>query len=365
MSTTAPTTAPKAPHFAFVDGLRGFAALAVVLYHVGFGSERAKLVGNHLPAFIREPIVQHGGLGVAVFFVLSGLVMAHTLRNAHVTPRYTGRFALRRLARLTPPYYASIAVALAVAGIATVVKGQAYTLEDTPLTVGRLLSHLPYLQESLHQHEIVSVYWTLCYEVAFYLTFCVLMGLAGVLDRRLGGLRGRALVFGVVAAGALVLSLGHIQGEMRPLPWVRAFFAFLLGVFCYWVWQRTMPMWPLLVYGALALVTGIWAEPAYRYVAVATTALLLFAGRRDYMGRWLKGRVVQFLGRTSYSMYLFHSAALTVVYYATSETIGESLGAQLVYVVLGLAACVVTSAVMWHLAERPSIALSQKVKASS
>jgi len=363
--TSQPATVAKAPHFAFVDGLRGLAALAVVLYHVGFGGERAKLVGNHLPAFVREPIVQHGGLGVAVFFVLSGLVMAHTLRNARVTPRYTGRFALRRLARLTPPYYASIAVAIAVAGIATVVKGQAFLLEDRPLTAVRLLSHLPYLQESLHQHEIVSVYWTLCYEVAFYLTFCVLMGVAGVLDRRLGGLRGRAVVFSIVAAGALVLSLGHIQGEMRPAPWVRAFFAFLLGVFCYWVWQRTMPMWPLLVYGALALATGLRAEPAYRYVAVATAALLLIAGRRDYMGRWLKGPVVQFLGRTSYSMYLFHSAALTVVYYATSEIIGESLGAQVVYVVVGLAACVVTSAVMWHVFERPSIALSQRVKATS
>ena len=92
-------TESKASHFAFVDGLRGLAALAVVLYHVGFGGQRASLVGDHMPAFIRTPIVQHGGLGVAVFFVLSGLVMAHTLRSARITPAYAGRFALRRLAR--------------------------------------------------------------------------------------------------------------------------------------------------------------------------------------------------------------------------------------------------------------------------
>jgi peptidoglycan/LPS O-acetylase OafA/YrhL len=349
-------------HFTFVDGLRGVASSAVVLYHVGFGGQRAQLLGNHLPGPLRNAIVVRGGLGVAVFFVLSGFVMAHALRRAHVTPTYTGRFAVRRLARLTPPYYAAIAVAIAVAGIATLVKDQAFVLEDTPLTVARFLTHLPYLQESFSEHEIVSVFWTLCYEVAFYLVFCVLMGIAGALDRVLGGLRGRAVTFGIVAIAALVLSLGHIQGEMRPFPWVRAFFAFLLGVFCYWTVQRVMPLWALGVFGVAVLCTALRAEPDYRYVALATAAVLLFAGRRALMGRWLAGPTMQFLGRTSYSMYLFHSAALTVVYYATSETIGEGVAGQVLYVVVGLLACVVTAAVMWHLVERPSIALSRRVR---
>ena len=58
-------------------------------------------------------ILRHGDLGVEVFFVLSGFVIAHQ-RGRPITPAFAGRFALRRAIRLDPPYYFTILVSVAL-----------------------------------------------------------------------------------------------------------------------------------------------------------------------------------------------------------------------------------------------------------
>src|SRR5687767_14893601 len=70
-----------------LDGLRGLAVSAVVLFHLGFGG------------------VTGGYLGVSLFFTLSGVLIGSLVLNEIVT---TGRFSLRRFwlrraRRLLPP----------------------------------------------------------------------------------------------------------------------------------------------------------------------------------------------------------------------------------------------------------------------
>ncbi len=67
----------SARRFAFVDALRGFAALSVVLYHADEGGHITGLLA-HLPAWVAH-VLRQGGVGVAVFFVLRGW-----MRNAHL-----------------------------------------------------------------------------------------------------------------------------------------------------------------------------------------------------------------------------------------------------------------------------------------
>ena len=84
------------PRFLFIDGLRGIASLAVVIYHLGPAGHLA----GRLNQFVPVPIVAiftRGGLGVAIFFVLSGFVIAYSQRGARVTARYFGNFAFRRV----------------------------------------------------------------------------------------------------------------------------------------------------------------------------------------------------------------------------------------------------------------------------
>lgn len=99
---TAPAGAIAAGRFVFVDALRGIAALWVVLFHL-FATSHLE----HLEAALPVPIAQllHAGyLGVTIFFVLSGFVIAHSVARHRVDAAFAGWFVVRRSVRLSVPY---------------------------------------------------------------------------------------------------------------------------------------------------------------------------------------------------------------------------------------------------------------------
>ena len=92
-----------------IDSLRGFAAIAVVFFHLT-GNIRQEL-SMWVPEIVMT-IFSYGYLGVPVFFVISGFVIAQSIANANVNLKFAGNFALRRMIRLDPPYWASIIIAM-------------------------------------------------------------------------------------------------------------------------------------------------------------------------------------------------------------------------------------------------------------
>src|SRR5947209_12608451 len=90
------------PKIGIVGALRGFAALAVCWFHFTFGQTPGlKWTG------------QYGWLGVHTFFVISGFIIPYSLYQYRYSIRDYLRFVGKRLARLHPPYLASIAVVIA------------------------------------------------------------------------------------------------------------------------------------------------------------------------------------------------------------------------------------------------------------
>ena len=87
-----------------LTGIRGVAAVLVVLYHT------ATTVGVFAPVM---PILMHGYIAVDLFFVLSGFVMAVTYRQAFAgkwgTQPYI-QFLLKRLGRVYPLYVVLVVV---------------------------------------------------------------------------------------------------------------------------------------------------------------------------------------------------------------------------------------------------------------
>ena len=108
MTTTAPRSTPTghqaAPgEFRGLTGLRIVAALWVVAFHFHFTA---------LPGVARVdrwlgPLLSQGALGVDLFFVLSGFVIAHTYLD-RLGPRPRARMAVRflwaRISRMWPAY---------------------------------------------------------------------------------------------------------------------------------------------------------------------------------------------------------------------------------------------------------------------
>ncbi|KAB1123843.1 acyltransferase family protein [Neorhizobium galegae] len=100
-----------------------------------------------LPDWV-ETALLNGGLGVAVFFVLSGFVIAHSLYDKPMSLPEFGRFTLRRSLRLDPAYWASIAVTIAFAALSSyLVSGRLGQRKDPdlpPQNVAPLaVRHLP------------------------------------------------------------------------------------------------------------------------------------------------------------------------------------------------------------------------------
>src|SRR5689334_6415897 len=93
--------APALPHqrFAFVDALRGLAALAVCCHHIDRFGPLWEPASYTIPETLGT-LFEHGRVGVKVFFVISGFVIAYSVRKVWVTPGYLGNFALRRSIRL-------------------------------------------------------------------------------------------------------------------------------------------------------------------------------------------------------------------------------------------------------------------------
>jgi peptidoglycan/LPS O-acetylase OafA/YrhL len=96
--------------------MRGFAALWVVFFHL---DKQGAITGltAHLPARLSYVAFGYGSAGVAIFFALSGFVIAHSLNGKEMTPAELGRFALRRSVRLDPAYWASIMLTVSVAAM--------------------------------------------------------------------------------------------------------------------------------------------------------------------------------------------------------------------------------------------------------
>jgi peptidoglycan/LPS O-acetylase OafA/YrhL len=146
---------PPAARMGWLDALRGFAALTVVWFHLSplmLGNQRHLAIMRHIDL---------GKYGVLLFFLVSGYVIPMSLER-HGSLR---RFWIGRLCRIYPAYLAAIAL-VAVLCAAGWLTWQASLRQET--TTG-VLAHATMMPDLLGLRGAVRVFWTLSYEMTFYL----------------------------------------------------------------------------------------------------------------------------------------------------------------------------------------------------
>src|SRR6478609_6240263 len=175
---TRPTAAPTAPvatrRLAYVDTLRGFAALWVFLLHVhGYWLDNVrppKLSGDGV--LVRA--MGFGGAGVDIFIVLSGFCLTLPLiRDGRVRDLEPRPFFRRRAYRLLPAYYAAVLLVMAL----ELVPGLRERLVSRDLTPLDGLTHLT-LTFPLFGDTLSSVngsLWSISLEATLYLGFPLLL----------------------------------------------------------------------------------------------------------------------------------------------------------------------------------------------
>ncbi|GAA3567985.1 acyltransferase [Nonomuraea rosea] len=146
---------PAPNRLAWLDALRGPAALAVTLHHAGW---------TFLPGLwaVVDRRIDFGTWGVFVFFLVSGYIIPASLeRRGDLRAFWTGRAF-----RLLPLLLAACCLALFLAHLGLIPGEPHLTERPLPLVV---LGNVTMLQELLNLPAVISVTWTLSYEMAFYL----------------------------------------------------------------------------------------------------------------------------------------------------------------------------------------------------
>jgi peptidoglycan/LPS O-acetylase OafA/YrhL len=301
-----------------LDGVRGLAALFVVVNHVflrafpGYPVDRAPFWAGW---FI------YGRFAVVVFIVLSGFSLA--LSPARHGWRLDGvsRFAHRRARRILPAYWAALAFSLAVAWLVVPPPGQGLPDAKSVVVNGLLVQNL------VGATSPNRSFWSMAVEAQLYVALPVLL----LMLRRWGAV---VMVTTVTIVVATVGILGpHISRldvfVIQSPPDLAALFAVGVvsaGIVGASAARRSWPWAGLALAAAAPVLAIIWWQGSvwtldhlfWVDLALAPAVACLLAGLATGhpvpLLRLLDARPIRSLGASSYSLYLTHGPIVVVVY---------------------------------------------------
>jgi len=288
--------------YASLQAGRGLAALLVVVHHVCFFATGTPHLWQR-PAIARWTAGPQ--LGVAFFFVLSGIVILTAHWKDIGNPASVPSYLWKRFRRIYPVYLLVLAPVLCSQLTSS---NPEFVYKHDPFVIlsNILLVHIHSSQTNL------AVAWTLFHEVMFYAVFALIL-----LHKRMGA---------TLIAVWLLLSLVNLAPGGSVLP--QNFFSplhllFAMGLVAAWLLRQQNIRQPtlLLTAGAFVLLACIvyagWAGQAskitYVSAGLGSTLALLGAAELETQGRLRTPRWLAFLGDASYSIYLIHFPVVSTV----------------------------------------------------
>jgi len=284
----------------WMEGLRGLAVVAVLVHHL--------LTPNALRA--TNGFLDLGVFGVVVFFCISGYIIPYSVLR--LRERAALRFAVARMFRLYPAYWLSLLIAV-------------WAFHPG---AHQLALNVTMAQRFLGERDAIGVYWTLQVELIFYAIIGLLLATRSVLRR--GVYPVLALTFAVLA---VAMAAGRYELD-RKFPLVP--FTGLAVMFAATTWfmhlnhglmsRARVLRFTAGVYGLLCVAFVLGYAKNWGYHETPTPFCLMYLvaplvfmlAQRSAM----RSKMLGFLGRISYPIYLFHVPVIALVGLYLFKTIG-------------------------------------------
>ena len=277
-------------HVDSLDGLRGLAAFAVVISHMG---SLVQAFGHYDPFELKKL----GGEGVALFFALSGFLMAWLYGGKPFSRAAAADYLVSRFARIYPVYLVAIGVSVALSSLFG-----AFYIEHLTRPVD-IVRHI-FLMGS------TGVFWSIPPEIQFYLFFLLLWRYFSAPQRY------QWLGIGIatlLALAALLNFPGPGIGLISKLPY------FLFGALA-GRWHALHPVAKPSIFAALcglgllalfmpSRILGLVTLHNFWGLSTALVAALIvyFIAWEHPLTKFIfASRPLRFLGKISFSLYLFH-----------------------------------------------------------
>jgi peptidoglycan/LPS O-acetylase OafA/YrhL len=360
----------KERRFDHLDGLRGLAALFVVLHHTWLTIWPFEYGRAPTGAARVTDVFAYGHFAVGVFIVLSGFCLMRPVVATGSLPGGALAFFRRRARRILPPYYAAVAVSLLLIAVAIGHDTGTHWDISVPVTPVGLIGNGLLIQDVLGGPQVNHVFWSIAVECQIYLLFPLLVpvwcrrgigatlvvaatlaaALSFLVQRdplvgpfRLIGLTPQYLFLFALGAAAAHVSFGPREALRERVPWTAIFAAAAAGlvVACVLLGQER------------TLADFVFLDPL---VGLATAALLVATTRaRPSRLRTALGTPrLAFLGTFAYSVYLLHAPILQLAWQALIGPVAVAPWlAFLALLLVGVPAAIATAYGFFLVCERP------------
>lgn len=330
-------------YVASLDGLRAIAVLLVMMLHANF-----KLGWS-------------GGLGVSVFFALSGFLITTLLLEefSHSGTISFKGFYIRRTMRLFPPLYLMLLMVLAYALLFRVGMEQTFIVHDV-ISAAAYVYNICWawgwgIKELLLYHT-----WSLGVEEQFYLLWPAVLYIF-LKSKQLNLLKYLLAVFIVLV---WMLKSMHLFPGLASSMLKEAIFIGCLGALIRFTATKEKTINGFMAIFLLLMILALGIAPlkftstyntVFNVVSIFSILIILYLveNKSGLLHQLLSHRYFVFIGKISYSLYLWHLPVFRLFYYHSTLPPLVSFTAKfLVSFILAIAS--------WYLVEQKATALGRK-----
>lgn len=334
ISDHAESPSKNSPRLQFLDALRGWAIAGVMLVH----SAQIVDLPSHWVYYVRE-----GARGVELFYLVSAFTLCYVTRHVHGCEPWWPNFYVRRFFRIAPMYYVVAFVSVLIYAVGSphgpwhkVISFHTYwSGGSSGLTAGNVIANLLFVH-GFNPYWITSIVpggWSIAVEASFYALFPLLFRLGRTPLRALCLFIGSTVLACMLPRWASDLDFiksHYLWGHYLYFWFPNQLPIFCLGIllfhFSQWVDQRFHGSRIRLgvlctIAGCLALVclVAMGRISFVRWhILVGIACSLIVAGLITHPLALFVNNTLIKLGRISYSCYLWHIFAVSLVAYANN-----------------------------------------------